>query len=93
MDYIEIEQLVYGEPVDPRIIEALLHLELVDTRRLDADRVLIAEADCEEFRAMLRLMIELDINANGVATIIHMRRRMKALYAEVRTLRQLSRMA
>ncbi len=91
MEYIEIEQLVYGEPVDPRVIEDLLHLELVDTRRLNADRVLIAEADCEEFRAMLRLMVELEINANGVATIMHMRRRMRELHAELRQLRQLSK--
>jgi hypothetical protein len=91
MEYIEIEQLVYGEPVDPRIIEDLLHLELVDTRRLNADRILIAEADCEEFRAMLRLMVELEINANGVATIMHMRRRMRELRAELRQLRQLSK--
>ncbi len=89
MDYIEIDHLVYGEPVDPRIVESLIQLDLVDTCRMKDDLILIAEADCEEFRAMLRLMVELEINSNGVATIIHMRRRMKQLIAEVKQLRQL----
>ena len=49
MEYIEIKELVYGESVDSRIIEAILQLELVVTRRMNADRALTAEAITKNF--------------------------------------------
>jgi len=87
MKYLEINQIVYGEPIDPRMLDALIKLELLDTQRSTQNGILIAESDCEEFRAMLRLMVELEINAPGVATIIHMRRRMQKMQRELRRLK------
>jgi hypothetical protein len=88
MRYIEIEHVVYGEPLDFDLVDQLLELELIDARREAAQRILIAEHDCEEFRAMLRLMVDLQINPPGVATIMHMRRRIQELQTEVRQLRK-----
>lgn len=89
MDYIILEHLVYGEPIDPRMVEALLALELVDARKAQG-QVAIADKDCEEFRCMLRLMVELEINPAGIATIIHMRRKMEKMQAEITRLRMLT---
>lgn len=91
MNYIQIEHIVYGETVDQQMVEAILELELVDARKSATDQVVIAEKDCEEFRAMLRLMVELDINPAGIATIMHMRRKMQAMQEELRALRMLHR--
>jgi len=89
MDYINVEQLIYGEPIDPRMVEALLELELVDARKAQG-QVAIADKDCEEFRSMLRLMVELEINPAGIATIIHMRRRMRTMQIELNRLRMIT---
>jgi len=89
MKYIEISQVVYGEFVESTVVDALIELELIDVRRSLDQEVSIAEQDCEEFRAMLRLMIELEINAPGVATIMHMRRRMQKMQQELRHLESL----
>jgi len=62
---------------------------LVDAKIIAPEQLVIAEEDCEEFRAMLRLMVELDINPAGIATIMHMRRRMQSMQTELRRLRNI----
>ena len=86
MNYIQIEHIVDGELVVQQMVKALLDLELLDAQ-VAAGQIAIAEKDCEEFRAMLRLMVELEINPAGIATIMHMRRRMQTMQEEIRQLR------
>jgi len=91
VNYIRIEEVTYGEPIEQRILDELLDLELVDARRESNRHVVIAETDCEDLRAMLRLATVLDINPAGIETIMHMRRRMATLQAELRRLKALER--
>jgi len=89
MHYVKITEVLYGETIDPTMVETLLDLDLIDAQIGSVAEIAIAEKDCEAFRAMLRLMVELEINAPGVATIMHMRRRIEEMQRELRTLRML----
>lgn len=91
VNYIRIETALYGEPVEADLLDALLELGLIEYKRQGAESILIAESNCEDFRAMLRLATELEINPAGVETIMHMRKRMNELNEEIRRLRQLER--
>lgn len=93
MTYLRIEEITYGEPVPAELLEELLALELVEYRREPAaprEVVLVSEGDAENLRAMLRLATVLEVNPAGVETIMHMRRRMADMQAELRRLRRLA---
>ena len=90
--YIRIEHVVVGTALDRSRLDELLDLDLIDYRRPEREVVEVAESDCEELRAMLRLRDELEINAAGVAAIVHMRRRVRELQEELRRLRGIERM-
>ena len=94
MTFLRIEEITYGEPVPADLLEQLLDLELVEYRREPAEPravVLVSERDAEALRAMLRLATVLEVNPAGVETIMHMRRRMREMQAELRRLRRLER--
>lgn len=94
MTFLRIEEITYGEPVPAELLEELLELELVEYRREPAEPrevVLVSERDAESLRAMLRLATVLEVNPAGVETIMHMRRRMREMRAELRRLRRIER--
>ena len=91
INYVSIEEVTYGEPVEQQLLDELLELELIQARRDDREVLLVAEKDCEDLRTMLRLATVLEINPAGVETIMYMRRRMRELQQELRRLRLLER--
>ena len=88
MDYLLIDRDLLGEPVEVDRLEPLLQLELVAYRREPSGAYAVAAEHREDLCAMLRLAYDLEINPAGVETIMHMRRRMRALQAEVHRLRR-----
>ena len=88
MDYLLIDRQLLGEPIEIERLEPLLALDIVAYRREPTGHYAVAAEHREELCAMLRLAYDLDINPAGVETIMHMRRRMRELQAEVQRLRQ-----
>ena len=88
MNYLIIDRDLLGEPVEVERLEPLLALEIVEFRREPTGAFAVAEEHCEDLRTMLRLAYELGINPAGVETIMHMRRRMAQLQAELARLRR-----
>ncbi len=93
MNYLIIDQELLGEVIEIERLEPLLALEIVAFRREPSGAFAVAEEHCEDLRTMLRLAYELDINPPGVETIMHMRRRIAELQAEVSRLRRLAALA
>ncbi len=89
VNYLLIEEVTYGEPVEHQLLEALLELEFVEVRREPSGTLLIAESSCDNLRTMLRLATVLEVNTAGIETIMHMRRRIADLQGELRRLRKL----
>ena len=88
MDYLIIDRDLLGEPVEVERLEPLLALDIVTYRREPTGAYAVAAEHREELCAMLRLAYDLDINPAGVETIMHMRRRVRELQAEVQRLRR-----
>ena len=88
MDYLLIDRDLLGEPVEVTRLEPILALDLVAYRREPNGAYAVAAEHREELCAMLRLAYDLEINPAGVETIIHMRRRMREMQAELTRLRR-----
>ena len=91
IEYIQLDQVIFSEPVNADILEELLELGIVAYKRQETGMILIARPHCEDFRAMLRLATELEINPAGVATIMHMRKKMERMSSELRRLQRIEK--
>ena len=88
MNYLLIDRDLLGEPIEVERLEPILRLDIVRYRREPSGAYAVAEEHREELCAMLRLAYDLEINPAGIETIMHMRRRVRALQAEVQRLRR-----
>ncbi|HUR31211.1 MAG TPA: chaperone modulator CbpM [Saprospiraceae bacterium] len=85
-DVIGIEILCTSYDIEPSFIDQLLDHGLINIVTMDESRFLSAR-EINAFEKILRLHYDMDINFEGIETIIHLLDRMEQLQGELNELR------
>ena len=85
-DVIGIEILCTSYNVEPSFIDQLLDYGLISIVTRDEGRF-VSSREINSFEKILRLHYDMDINFEGIDTIIHLLERMEQLQAELNELR------
>ena len=85
-EMIRIELICSGYDVEPSFIDSLQEYGLIEITTLEEARFVEAKR-INDIEKMIRLHYDMDINIEGIETIVHLLNRLNELQAEMNMLR------
>jgi len=85
-EMIRIELICSGYEVEPSFIDSLQEYGLIEITTLEDARFVEAKR-INDIEKMIRLHYDMDINIEGIETIVHLLNRLNELQAEMNMLR------